>query len=270
MRFSRKCAFALSPVACLLLVGAVAQNAPPAPTAVGQQPVYDPAQLPTYTGRVQQFTLTPRGDIDGLILADGTEVKTPPHLSTSIAYSVRPGDAVSVHGLRAAALPLIQAVSITDQVTGRTVVDSGPPGLAGPPPPPGPPPLPPTGAPAGATSPPPGFVEAQGRVRMPLHGPRGDVNGALLEDGTVLRLPPPAAMTFASLLQAGQTIVAEGVEWSSALGKVMEVRQIGPSRAQLNWVAATDGPRGKKRRPRDGWTALAATRTPPNFASSPR
>lgn len=251
MRFSRKCALVAAPVACMVLVAALAQPAPPPPSAVGQQPIFDPAQLPTYTGRVQQFTLTPRGDIDGLILADGTEVKTPPHLSTSIAYSVRPGDTVSVHGLRAAALPLIQAVSITDQATGRTVIDTGPPAPPAPPPPPGPPPLPAIAAPAVTTSPLPGLVEAQGRVRMPLHGPQGEVNGALLEDGTVLRLPPPAAMTFAALLQTGQTIVAEGVEWTSALGKVMEVRQIGPSRTQLNWVAAAADPRGKKHRPRD-------------------
>ena len=107
--------------------GALAQNAPqplpgqaPAPT-VGQAPLYDPQQLPAQRGQVQQFTLTPRGDIDGLILTDGTEVKTPPHLSTEIAYSVRPGDTVTIHGLRAAALPLVQAVSVTDEQTGRTV-----------------------------------------------------------------------------------------------------------------------------------------------------
>jgi hypothetical protein len=256
MRFPRKCALAFSPVASLVLVGAFAQNTPPdsaAPAAAGPQPVYDPAQLPTYAGRVQQFTLTPRGDIDGLILADGTEVKTPPHLSTSVAYSVRPGDA------------------ITDQATGRTVVDSGPPAPPGPPPPPsGSPPLPPIGASAATTVPLPGLVEAQGRVRMPLHGPQGDVNGALLEDGTVLRVPPPAAMTFTALLQASQMIVAEGVERSSPLGKVMEVRQIGPSRAQLNWVAAAGGPQGKKRRPRDAWAAFASPRAAPDFAPSPR
>jgi len=56
---------------------------------------------------VQQFTLTPRGDIDGLILTDGTEVETPPHLSTQIAYAIRPGDMVTIQGLHAAALPLV-------------------------------------------------------------------------------------------------------------------------------------------------------------------
>src|SRR5216683_105562 len=105
--------------------GALAQNPPQPPVGqalaptVGQAPLYDPQQLPAQRGQVQQFTLTPRGDIDGLILTDGTEVKTPPHLSTLIGYAIKPGDAVTIHGLHAAALPLVQAVSITDDATGR-------------------------------------------------------------------------------------------------------------------------------------------------------
>src|SRR5216683_5463946 len=147
--------------------GALAQNPPqppvgqaPAPT-VGEAPLYDPQQLPPYKGQVQQFTLTPRGDIDGLILTDGTEVKTPPHLSTELAYSVKPGDPVTVHGLRAAALPLVQAVSITDEANGRTVVDNGPPGpgrdRGAPRPPPGGGPEAASPAPVGAM---PGLTEA--------------------------------------------------------------------------------------------------------------
>lgn len=221
-------AFAVSP-------GAVAQNPPPA--AVGQAPLYDPQQLPAQRGQVQQFTLTPRGDIDGLILTDGTEVKTPPHLSTEVAYSVKPGDTVTIHGLHAAALPLVQAVSITDEATGRTVVDNGPP-------------RPGHGPGAGPSAPSPALTEVQGRVRMALHGPRGDVNGALLEDGTVLRLPPPEAERFATLLQPGQTVIAEGTELANPIGKVLDVRQLGASRDQMNQVQgpAGPGPGGKKGR----------------------
>jgi hypothetical protein len=211
---------------------ALAQNPPP--PGWGQAPLYDPQQLPAQRGQVQQFTLMPRGDIDGLILSDGTEVKTPPHLSTEIAYSVKPGDTVTVHGLRAAALPLVQAVSVTDEPTGRTIVDNGPPG--------------PGRGPSPASGAIPGLSEVQGRVRMTLHGPRGDVNGALLEDGTALRLPPPEADRFANLLQPGQALVAEGDAFASALGKVVEVRQLGPSRDQLSLVAEPPGP-GRDRRP---------------------
>ena len=34
-------------------------------------------------------------------------------------------------------------------------------------------------------------LEAAGRIKAQLHGPRGDLNGVLLEDGTIVRLPPP-------------------------------------------------------------------------------
>jgi hypothetical protein len=211
--------------------GALAQDTPPPPVPAGQAaqptpgqtPLYDPPQLPAQRGQVQQFTMTPRGDIDGLILSDGTEVKTPPHLSAEIAYSIKPGETVTIHGLHAAALPLVQAVSITDEATGRTVIDYGPQGPRG-------------GPVAGPAAPVPGLTEVQGRVRMALHGPRGDVNGALLEDGTVLRLPPPEAYRFAALLRPGQTLVAEGVGFSTAIGKVFEVWQLGSSRDQLSQV----------------------------------
>jgi hypothetical protein len=233
MFFPWKPALFLGGAVFAVSTGALAQTAPP--PAASPAPLYDPQQLPTQRGQVQQFTLTPRGDIDGLILTDGTEVKTPAHLSTEMAYSVKPGDTVTIHGLHAAALPLVQALSITDEATGRTVVDNGPPG-------------PGRGPGAGPAAPIPGLTEVQGRVRMALHGPRGDVNGALLEDGTILRLPPPEAERFATLLQPGQNLVAEGAVLTNPIGKVFEVRQLGATRDQLNQVQAPPGPGGKKGR----------------------
>jgi len=102
---------------------------------------------------------------------------------------------------------------------------------------------------------------------MSLHSPQGEVNGALLEDGTVLRLPPPAAATFTALLQPGQSVVAEGVGLSNALGKVLEVRQIGTSREQLNYVATQAPSRGRKRGPPDALAALPRSLAP---AAGPR
>jgi hypothetical protein len=232
----------------LMAVGTGFAQAPPAaipnPPSDGlrQAPVYDPTQLPSFTGRVQQFTLTLRGEIDGVILSDGTEVKTALPLSTSIAYSIKPGDTVTIHGLRAAAIPLIQAVSITDRTSGRTIVDddSGPrpgPGRSAPPP--------------NAAEPP--LSEAQGPIRMNLHGPRGEINGVLLADGTVLRLPPDAAVNLTSLLQPGRIVIAQGDELSNPIGKVLEVREIGTSRNPLTPVGASPPPGPGGRGPlRDG------------------
>jgi hypothetical protein len=249
MQFQWKAALVGGSAILALCADALAQNPPQPPAnqlspAAGQTPLYDPQQLPAQRGQVQQFTLTPRGDIDGLILTDGTEVKTPPHLSTQIAYAIKPGDTVTIHGLHAAALPLVQAVSITDDATGRMIIDNGPPGPGR-----GPAAPPPTNATAaGAGGPLPGLTEVQGRVRMALHGPQGDVNGALLDDGTIVRLPPPEAWRFASLLQPGQTIVAEGAAFVTAMGKVIDAQQIGASREQLSLVETAPGP-GPGRRP---------------------
>jgi hypothetical protein len=202
-----------------------------------QTPLYDPTQFPSFTGRVQQFTLTPRGEIDGIILSDGTEVKTALALSTSIAYSIRPGDSVTIHGLRAAAIPLIQAVSITDRTNGRTIVaDDSSPG--------------PGGRPPAANAAEPRLAEAQGPIRMSLHGLRGEINGVLLTDGTVLRLPPDAAVNLTTLLQPGRTVIAQGDVVSSPIGRVLEVRELGASRNQLTPVGESPPLTPPGRRPR--------------------
>ena len=196
-------------------------------TATGQ--IWNSSQLPVVSGTVRQYTLTPRGDIDGLILNDGTEVKVPPHLTGQIAYSIHPGDAVTIHGLRAQVLPLVQAASITNNANGRTVVDNGPPG------------------PASGTE-----TTISGRVSAMLHGARGEVNGALLDNGTVLRLPPPEADRMQALLQPGQTIAVRGARLDTPLGSVIDVRAIGYSPDQLTELMAGLPARGKKGGPAGG------------------
>ena len=117
----------------------------------------------------------------------------------------------------------------------------------------------------------PGLTQVQGRVRMALHGPRGDVNGALLEDGTVLRLPPPEGYRFAALLQAGQNLVAEGVGLTIASGKVFQVWRLGPSRDQLNQIQQPDPGKGEKKGRRGPPPAFAGlVSAPPAPALPPR
>jgi hypothetical protein len=191
---------------------------------------WDASQLPVTNGTVRQYTLTPHCDVDGLILNDGTEVKVPPHLTGQIVYSIHPGDAVTIRGLRARALPLVQAASITNNANGRTIVDNGPPGPAS------------TGT----------ETTISGRVTATLHGARGEVNGALLDNGVVLRLPPPEAERMQALLQPGQTITVRGARLDTALGSVVDVRAIGYSPDQLSELASGPPPRGPKKGPGRG------------------
>jgi hypothetical protein len=224
---------ALSAPAILLATAAFAQAPPPPPPTPPAGPAFAQQQLVTMNGIVQRFTLTPRGDLDGLILGDGTEteVHVPPHLSAELAAAVRPGDAVTISGYRSPTFALFIASSVTNTATNKTVVDRGPPppGFAPPPPPPG---MPAPGA---------HNASVQGRVQTLLHGPAGDVNGALLDNGTILRMPPHVAYQLASLLAPGQSIAAQGWQLDTAYGRVVEVQTIGASAAQLSPIMPQPG-----------------------------
>jgi hypothetical protein len=199
------------------LMTAAVLSAGTASYAQGDSRLWDPAQLPEIKGLVKQYTLTPRGDVDGLILTDGTEVKLPPHLTGQIVFAVKPGDAVSVRGLRARDLPLVDAASVMNFVSGVTVTDNGPP----------------RGPDATAIE-----THLSGKIALPLHGKRGEVNGALLENGTVLRMPPPEAKRMEVLLQPGQTIALRGTSLVTPLGAVVDVHAIGSSADQLTQLGA--------------------------------
>jgi len=184
-------------------------------TAGRPQP-YDPQQLPAIQGRVAQYSLTPRGDVDGVILQDGTQVHLPPHLGGQLVQTIKLGDIITVRGLKAQALPLIQAISVTNDASGQSVADTGPP----------------------VTPPQPlamdfQWMQVQGRVREPLYGPRGDMNGSLLDDGTQVHLPPDQAWSLGSELQAGETLVAQCYGAVGAYGKSLDAQQIGNSAIQL-------------------------------------
>jgi hypothetical protein len=83
---------------------------------------------------------------------------------------------------------------------------------------------------------------AQGRVQTLLHGPASDVNGALLDDGTVLRMPPHVASQFASRLVPGQSIAVQGWMLNTAFGRVIAVEAIGASPSQMTTAAPLPPP----------------------------
>lgn len=228
-------------LAATLLAGgvgaAVAQNAA----------TYDPNQLPVIQGKVAEYSLTPRGDVDGLILADGTEVHTPPHLGTQLVYAVKPGDAVTIRGLKARAIPMVQAMSVKNDATGTTVTDIG---AAGPP------------GPRDAQQ----TLSATGRVKAQLHGPRGDLNGALLEDGTIVRLPPPEAQRLAATIAVGAPVIVQGNGFEGPLGRVIEASLIGPDASHLTQVATPPRPPGHHPPPPGGPDAPPPPRGGPNAA----
>ena len=111
---------AVAALALLIPLPALAQPLPPAPVAP-----FEAASLAQLRGVVARYTLGPRGEVEGLILTDGTQVQVPPHLGAALVFTARPGEAVTVHGLRAIGVPMMAAISVRNDATGAEVVDAG-------------------------------------------------------------------------------------------------------------------------------------------------
>lgn len=208
------------------------QNGPPPPP-----PDAAPTgTAPTVSGRLERWLVTPNGTVDGFLLADGTQVNFPPHLSAALLQAAQPGDTVQVSGWRAPQVPVLRATRLT--VGGRTVEDTPPAaGL--------PPPLPPE---AGALA----AISASGRVVRQLYTPRGEVHGVLLDSGSIVRFPPHVGTAMAAAIQPGSTLFARGWGSRAPQGTALEATALGPSADTARELFAGPGVEPPLRGPRDG------------------
>ena len=226
--------------AALVLLGtsAFAQVPPPPPGAppLPRAEAGAAAAAPVVTGRIQQWLSNPNGEVDGLLLADGTQVAFPPHLSAAVLQMLKPGDMVQVAGWRAANAPVVRAATLTATASGRSVSDQ-PPGFGPVPPPPR--------EPGVLTA-----MSASGRVARLLYTDRGDANGVVLDNGTVVRFPPHVGAQWASTLQAGSTLHAKGWGSRGPQGGALEATALGNSADGMRELFA--GPGSEPPRPLHG------------------
>jgi hypothetical protein len=173
----------------------------------------DPNCLPEAKGTVERFLLNPHGEIDGFIMNGAMQapvlVHTPPHMEAELTRHVKVGDAVSVRGLRPRKADLIAAVAVT-AANGASIIDEGPdderehPKLEK------------------------KKMSAEGAVRLSLFGPKGELRGALLVDGTMIRIGPKEAEEVARLLAPNASIAARGDGVETRHGRVVHAKEIGP------------------------------------------
>lgn len=192
---------------------------PPPPSADAPLPPPPPVAGPgdgvatTVSGVVRRFVINPEGDVDGMLLADNTLVRFPPHLGTQVAATLAPGATVSVNGF-AQGSGTLRASQIADTKSGRSIVDQ--------PPPPDAQRLPKSLAGAGLVK-----LDAAGRVLRVTSAPRGEPDGVLLMDGTVIKLTPPAAARFTNLLQPGAMVAAQGYGTRNRYGESLQATAFG-------------------------------------------
>ena len=170
----------------------------------------DTNQLPETRGTVSRFLLNPHGEPDGFVLGKDRQVHFPPHLAAQVTRHVAVGDKVRVRGLKPRTADMVAAVAITG-VDGTTIVDDGPPHDK------------PHHDKAHAER---QAMEASGEVVLSLYGPKGELRGALLDNGTALRMPPHAAKDLHDYLQAGAHVQAWGPGVRNKHGCTLDVHDI--------------------------------------------
>jgi hypothetical protein len=173
--------------------------------------------------------MTRDGELDGLVLSGGSGrpmlVHFPPHMGGEVAASIRVGDHIAVHGVYPRLGQVFAAVALIAQ-DGHQVRDDGPDAAHH----------------TMASSPGDRLEEAKqvtGTVSLSLLGPKGELRGAVLDDGTVIRLGKKEAATCSELLKPGATLAARGTAIVSAHGTVVDADAVGPTLDALQPVKGT-------------------------------
>ena len=164
----------------------------------------------TAQGKVQSLTSAPMGEIDGAVLDDGTVIHWPPHLADRFSAIVTRGDRIQAVG-RMETGPAGDTHLEVQTVTNLRTYDSRendslPPG-------PGPRrrPLPPPPALRRGSAPTATASQtAQGKVQRMTSAPMGEIDGAVLDDGTVIHWPPHLADRFSAIIARGDRVKVSG------------------------------------------------------------
>ncbi|HXY58178.1 MAG TPA: hypothetical protein VEH76_06330 [Methylocystis sp.] len=167
-------------------------------------------------GRIERFTITPQGEIDGFLFADSQQVYLLSDLARVAGAVVRLGDTVIVKGYRSPAAPVIIALEVRDANDRALVAPSGPA-------------APKTAQSAETPQTQTRATTLKEKVRTTLYGPVGDVTGAILQNGELLRLAPQTTNRAEILLRPGESIEAQGRMLSTPYGPVVVAQSVSPA-----------------------------------------
>ncbi|HET6882963.1 MAG TPA: hypothetical protein VFI31_22530 [Pirellulales bacterium] len=205
------------------------------------------AESETVRGTVKSMTTAPKGEIDGAVLEDGTVLHWPPHLEKQFGDVVKPGDRVTATGAVRRGREgdeRLEVREVTNVATDDTAVNDDR----------GPRPKRRKGPPA-----PPRRREemktVRGKVERLTTAPKGEIDGAVLEDGTVLHWPPHLEDRFADVVLRGDRVEARGFQETTPKGdEHFEVASVSNLRtdasADNDGLNERMGPRGPRDRDR--------------------
>ncbi len=170
-------------------------------------------------GTVVQYLLDPRGEVDGLLLDDGIFIKFPPHLGRELMQVAKPNDEVTPIGHPEGA-KLLKGYVIFNPKTETALRDIKPG---------------PTERASSTDSLKP--LRSEGKIKYIKCNPHGDIDGAILENRTILLFPSHVGDTFAELLEGGKQLHALGFGTSNQYGTSIGVAMLGSTKESLTLIA---------------------------------
>jgi hypothetical protein len=215
-------------LALAILAGAVPQAAAQdRPRSAAAEFWFDATQLPAFTGTVERFLINPRGETDGLLFREGPQVVFPPESGEAVRQAVPVGRPIVVWGIRARNAPVITMLAFAPnneaapivverlywRLVGRAAAEQAQ------------------------------ELAVSGTVKAPYLAPQGEVAGAILEDGTVITIPPGTAEPLRELLRPGARIAAAGRGVAGEHGRALAAERIGENAESLRPVPPPAEPR---------------------------
>lgn len=171
-------------------------------------------------GTVKHMLTTPGGQINGLILSDGTQISCPANMSPEITRIISPNDIVTVIGVKENG-KIMRAQKITNTSTNQSVAMSSEA-------------VTPSGEthqwrkgsrPVPMTS---GMkkLKAEGRIKSQIFDKDGDVTGVVLSDNSIIHFDQKVLGKSKAQVEVGKTLKASGYGTQSSYGKSMQATTI--------------------------------------------
>lgn len=169
-------------------------------------------------GTVDRFILDPRGEVEGLLLTDGTHLYVTSRAEDQLVSAFKPGDLVRVYGRLSAEERLVQADVVANMSTGTTF--TVPMRLD----------LPMQEQHRLSMT----EMSAAGTVRAFLYHPlKKIIHGMLLSDETQVRFPPDASQKLRRSFHIGDKLTVRGNGTTNRYGRAVEALAIGRNSGSL-------------------------------------
>ena len=158
-------------------------------------------------GIVERYLMDPRGDVEGLLLTDGTQMHVTSRVVADFTKAIKPGHHIRVEGIRKQRSQVVTPDVIYNESTGAPF--SVPFRLD----------LPALPLDRLAMT----ALKVEGIIKVLLYSAlNGQVHGMVLSDGTQVRLPPDVSEEFRRSLKVGTQVTVEGYGTENQYGRALE------------------------------------------------